>query len=125
MDHWLKSHFLWFWAHLWAPEPAGDCLRWFGSTTWQGQPRVKYQRRPRLLTRLICEEAYGPPPTLKHEAVHDTPNGCIGTRCVNPAHLRWATHSENMMDKPRKVRLRMAHFAARVHSENARKRRNG
>jgi hypothetical protein len=47
--------------------------------------------------RLMCELAYGPPPTPEHQAAHSCGNGHQG--CVNPRHISWKTVSENMLDK--------------------------
>lgn len=46
--------------------------------------------------RLVCEAAHGPPPDERMEAAHSCGNGCFG--CVNPNHLRWITHQENMLE---------------------------
>lgn len=41
-----------------------------------------------------CTLAHGPRPTPEHEAAHS----CGDKLCVSGAHLRWATHQENMDD---------------------------
>ena len=41
--------------------------------------------------------AHGEPPTPSYEAAHTCGKGHLG--CTNPRHLRWATRSENHMDK--------------------------
>src|SRR5579864_3730827 len=97
------------WNHLWITD--GDCLRWIGSTKGghgSMSPQVWHNRKYRRVCRMICEEAHGSPPTSKHQAAHDTPNGCIGSLCVNPDHLRWATQSENMMDRPIELRKQLS-----------------
>lgn len=45
--------------------------------------------------RVMCGMAHGKPPTPEHDAAHS----CNVKACVNPAHIRWATRSENMFDK--------------------------
>lgn len=44
----------------------------------------------------MCWLAHGPKPTQQHEAAHSCGKGHEG--CVNPMHLRWATHVENVAD---------------------------
>jgi hypothetical protein len=46
--------------------------------------------------RHMCRKKHGEPPTPEHEAAHKCGNGNLG--CINPNHLRWATHAENMAD---------------------------
>ena len=82
----------------------GECYKWLGALA-NGRPQVgiklgKRQYKGVYVARIMCEEAHGPPPSPKHDAAHDTPNGCIGALCVNGEHLRWATRSENMWDIP-------------------------
>ena len=85
----------------WVPEPNTGCYLWTGAVAGGGgRPMVGVGRdwRPTLVSRLVCEEVYGPPPTLDHLAAHNTPNGCVGGLCVNGDHLRWATRKENYED---------------------------
>lgn len=91
-------------GHLWMPEPNTGCYLWHGSTS-RGMGYVKINKKMKVISRLVCEEAYGEPETPKHEAAHATPNGCVGGVCINPGHLRWATRSENQLDTPVKVRV--------------------
>lgn len=85
----------------------GECYRWIAgrrrdrASVWFNGKRVN-------ISRLLCEEVHGSPLTPKHEAAHDTPNGCIGALCVNGEHLRWATRSENAMDVQPEERKRIA-----------------
>jgi hypothetical protein len=64
-----------------------------------GQSRywmIRVENRVVGAHRLACERAHGPAPTEAHEARHLT---CGVSRCFNPRHLVWGTHSENEMDK--------------------------
>lgn len=61
------------------------------------RPRVMYDGKHYYVARLVCEEAYGPPPTSKHEAAHK--RYCNNDFCINPEHVYWATRSENELDK--------------------------
>lgn len=45
--------------------------------------------------RYMCEWKHGPPPSPAHVAAHS----CGVKHCINPKHIRWATHQENMDDK--------------------------
>jgi hypothetical protein len=103
----LAQHF-----DKWTPEPNTGCYLWTGGVRnkGSGRPTVYANGKMIQVSRLICEEAYGPPPTSKHHAAHNTPNGCVGASCVNEAHLRWATAHENQMDIPVEIRRkRVAH----------------
>lgn len=73
---------------------AGDgCLLWpYGNKAYGV---LKRNNRNYPVHRLACEEIHGPPPTPKHEAAHR----CGNSRCCNPGHVRWATHSENQLDR--------------------------
>lgn len=51
----------------------------------------------RIVSRLVCEDEYGAPPTAEHEAAHSCGKGHLG--CVTRAHLSWKTKAENMADK--------------------------
>ena len=45
--------------------------------------------------RAVCLLAHGEPPTPEHEVAHS----CNVRACINPRHVRWATHIENEADK--------------------------
>lgn len=58
---------------------------------------VRWHGKQSVASRVMCELAHGKPPTAEHEAAHSCGNGHLG--CINPKHLRWATHIENEADK--------------------------
>jgi hypothetical protein len=68
-----------------------DCLTWpfsrFGYGTIYGHKHAH---------RVMCELAYGPAPSPRHQVAHSCGKGHEG--CVNPRHLRWATPKENSAD---------------------------
>lgn len=44
----------------------------------------------------ICTMVHGPKPSNHHSATHSCGNGHRG--CINPKHIRWRTHRENMVE---------------------------
>ena len=78
------------------PFAGKECLIWPYART-QGRGSIWIGGKLHLVTRIVCESAYGPPPTPEHESAHNCGKGHLG-RCT-PGHLRWATYAENMMDR--------------------------
>lgn len=70
-----------------------ECLLWPHATDKAGYPRMRVNGRSQYVTRLLCEELYGPAPTPKHEAAHTCGRGSDG--CVTKRHLEWKTRAEN------------------------------
>lgn len=76
---------------------AGDgCLIWPFCRPASGYGSITINGVPQPVHRLVCEIVHGPAPTPEHEAAHSCGRGADG--CVNPQHLRWATHAENCAD---------------------------
>lgn len=77
--------------------PDDPCLIWpfhgFGLT----YPRIWLEGRSRIVSRLVCEERHGPPPTPKHHAAHSCGKGKQG--CVTKSHLDWKTPKANKADE--------------------------
>ena len=74
---------------------SGDnCLMWPYALTSHGYPSAGWDGEIYKVHRLLCETVHGPAPSLQHEVAHN----CGVRRCLNPAHVRWATHAENMAD---------------------------
>ena len=73
------------------------CVRWPFSRTKFGYAATKFHGKSINASRLMCIIAHGDPPTESHQAAHSCGNGHMG--CVNPRHLRWATPSENALEK--------------------------
>lgn len=86
---WLKRHVCYV---------GDECLTWPYNTYSNGYGRVRSEGRDQVASAVMCELAHGPKPTSRHECAHSCGNGHLG--CVNPHHLRWATRSENLMDRP-------------------------
>ena len=75
------------------------CLLWPFATTRAGYAVVRVPGTRTMTTahRLMCELVHGPRPTDDHETAHSCGRGHLG--CMNPRHLRWATHMENCKDR--------------------------
>lgn len=74
-----------------------NCLIWPFFRDRNGYPKMGRNGKVHLVTRCICEDVYGPPPTEKHQAAHSCGKGHLG--CVAKKHLRWALPTENEADK--------------------------
>jgi len=72
-----------------------ECLIWPFSKAKFGYGRLRVDGPLQQAHRIVCERVHGPPPSPEIEAAHN----CGNTSCVNPDHIRWATHTENMADK--------------------------
>lgn len=78
------------------PFTGDDCLPWPFQRNHLGRPVFKMDYRTQYACRVVCERAHGPPPTPEHVAAHSCGQGHEG--CINPSHLRWATHKENSLE---------------------------
>ncbi|WEX10290.1 helix-turn-helix transcriptional regulator [Chelativorans sp. AA-79] len=74
-----------------------ECLIWPYGRDRHGYGKLRRNGRDRVVSRLICEEVNGPPPTPQHEAAHEC--GCGNLGCVTQAHIIWKTRTENQSDK--------------------------
>lgn len=73
------------------------CFLWPYGKDGRGYGHVRVGEFQKLVHRLVCERTHGPSPSAGHEAAHV----CGISSCVNPKHLRWATASENQLDRVR------------------------
>lgn len=73
------------------------CLIWPFGRTKIGIAQCKFHRKPMNAARAMCFLVNGEPPSPKHHAAHNCGKAHIG--CVNPRHIRWATASENQLDR--------------------------
>lgn len=82
-----------FWKQV--QKAAGDeCWLWTGALKSTGYGHFGWAGRTRLAHRFSLELATGTPaPGM--DALHS----CHNPKCVNPQHLRWGTHQENMQDR--------------------------
>lgn len=69
------------------------CWLWKGKVDKNGYGVNLYDYKGGKAHRYACELISGPCPPC-HEAAHS----CDNTSCVNPYHLSWKTHADNMND---------------------------
>lgn len=77
----------------------GDsCLTWpYARNPVSGQAIIAVRGKRRIASRVVLELTCGLPPAPHYEAAHTCGKGHEG--CVNPSHLAWKTHVENLADK--------------------------
>lgn len=72
-----------------------ECLIWPFGRYNSGYGTAWYNGCQTTAHRAVCEEVHGAAPAKKMDAAHR----CGVKLCVNPKHIRWATRSENELDK--------------------------
>lgn len=85
--------------HVALKHTSDSCLLWPFPRGKKGYGFLFYEGRSKEVHRVVCRLAHGEPPTPLHETAHSCGNGHLG--CINPRHLRWSTHSDNIADKTR------------------------
>lgn len=81
-----------FWTKVRADK--SGCWLWTASTTDGGYGRFVVRRQNLRAHRLVYEDQVGAIPEDR-----ELDHWCQVTRCVNPAHLRPATHAQNMRNQ--------------------------
>lgn len=80
----------------------GSCWLWTGAKHGDGYGLILFKGKHYRAHRAAWEAANGEPPPADMSVMHT----CDNPACVNPAHLRLGTHTENMHDMQRKGRGR-------------------
>lgn len=73
-----------------------DCLIWPFARV-NGYGHMKRNGKGGNVSRYLCLDVNGAPPTPKHQAAHSCGNGHLG--CVTKRHLSWKTPKDNTADK--------------------------
>lgn len=79
------------------PYEGDECLKWPFAKTGGGYTCLYHKGKRIVATRYVCELVNGPPPTPAHQAAHSCGKG--HEACIAPKHLRWATSSENQLER--------------------------
>ena len=72
-----------------------DCIIWPYRPNASGYGLAVIDGKQGIASRMMCVLAHGQPVSPRIYAAHK----CGNPTCVNPNHLYWATHSENMADR--------------------------
>lgn len=76
---------------------AEECLTWpFGDNS-HGYGVYHSAGKTIAAHIYVCAKVHGERPSRDYEAAHSCGNGHLA--CVNPRHLRWATRSQNQLDR--------------------------
>jgi hypothetical protein len=71
--------------------PAGDCIVFLGARSTKGYGQVRVDGVLHYAHRIVAAHHYGPAPEDRPIVMHS----CDNPPCVNAAHLRYGTVSEN------------------------------
>lgn len=74
-----------------------ECVTWPYARGDHGYGTIRRRRKCGIVSRFLCEDIHGSPPSTDYQAAHSCGNGHLG--CVNPRHLSWKTRSDNKADE--------------------------
>jgi hypothetical protein len=72
------------------------CILWPFQRSEAGRAYRSSEDKSHYVHVHVCEARHGPKPPDKDVAAHECGNGHLG--CINPKHLSWKTHQENIQD---------------------------
>ncbi len=84
------------WLKAFADFKGNDCLLYPYRTTANPRGTVNYNRKSMGAHRAMCFLVHRMHPEDKPDALHKCGNGHLG--CVNPSHLYWGDHGDNVRD---------------------------
>lgn len=89
-----SSGYKWLIEH--ASYSGDECLPWPFGRDRQGYGYARFDGKRSTASRVMCILAHGPPLFERADAAHSCGNGHLG--CVNPNHLRWLSHADNIRE---------------------------
>ncbi|MFC5992893.1 HNH endonuclease [Pseudonocardia hispaniensis] len=75
-------------------ERQGECLVYTRARSTAGYGQIWAGERLEYTHRIVAEAVHGPPPTPEHEVLHS----CDNPPCLDPAHIRWGLHIDNVRE---------------------------
>ena len=79
-------------------DPPDECVIWPFELDTRGYGIVRFDHKSRGAHRVALEMYAGPPPRRHYVACHGE---CHMRSCINPLHLIWGSHTDNMNDRKR------------------------
>lgn len=92
------------------PYDGTDCLIWPFSCDRNGYAKAWVDGKCCIVSRMLCEDVNGPPPSPEYHAAHACHQGAYG--CVTKGHLEWQTPQENLADMPSLTRDEAGRWAS-------------